>query len=77
MIAASRSISIGGRILAACDAFDAITSKRAYREPLSPEDTVALLGRHVGGLLDPAVYEALATVVGRRQTLTFIDDVHA
>ncbi len=74
---AGESISIGGRILAACDAFDAITSKRAYREPLSPEDTVALLGRHVGGLLDPKVYEALTTVVGRRQTLTFIDDGHA
>ena len=74
---AADSISIGGRILAACDAFDAITSKRAYRDPLSPADTVALLGRHVGGLLDPSVYEALATVVGRGQSLTFIDDVHA
>ena len=74
---AGESITIGGRILAACDAFDAITSKRAYRDPLSPEDTVALLGRHVGGLLDPRIYEALTTVVGRRQTLVFIDDLHA
>ena len=74
---AGESITIGGRILAACDAFDAITSKRAYRDPLTPEDTVALLSRHVGGLLDPRIYEALTTVVGRRQTLVFIDDLHA
>lgn len=74
---AGEAISIGGRILVACDAFDAITSKRAYRDPLSPEDTVTLLGRHVGGLLDPGIYEALTTVVGRRQTLVFIDDLHA
>src|SRR6185312_1236651 len=35
-----QAISIGGRILAAADAFDALTSRRAYREPLSPRETV-------------------------------------
>lgn len=66
-------ISLGGRILAAADAFDALTSQRAYREPISAEDTVAYLKAHVGRLLDPAVYEALTTSVGKRRTLTFID----
>jgi cyclic di-GMP phosphodiesterase len=66
-------ISIGGRILAAADAFDALTSKRAYREPMQPEETIQFLEGHVGRLLDPDVYAALRRVVSRRKTLTFID----
>lgn len=66
-------ISIGGRILAAADAFDALTSQRAYREPIATEDTVAYLGGHVGRLLDPEVYDALSAAVKKRKTLTFID----
>jgi cyclic di-GMP phosphodiesterase len=66
-------ISIGGRVLAAADAFDALTSKRAYREPMEPNQTIEFLREHVGRLLDPEVFKALETVVGRRQTLTFID----
>jgi putative two-component system response regulator len=66
-------ISVGGRILAACDAFDALTSQRAYREPMAPEETIKFLEGHVGRLLDPEVYAALRRVVSRRKTLTFID----
>jgi putative two-component system response regulator len=66
-------ISIGGRILAAADAFDALTSRRAYREPMSPEDTVEFLSKHVGRLLDPDVFAAMRTVVSRKRTLVFID----
>ena len=71
------AISIGGRILAAADAFDALTSKRAYREPMTPAATIDLLGNLVGRLLDPGVYAALRSVVERRKTLVFIDDVHS
>ena len=66
-------ISIGGRILAAADAFDAVTSRRAYREALTAEIAVDYLESHVGKLLDPAIYRALRTVVERRQALEFID----
>jgi len=66
-------ITIGGRILAAADAFDALTSKRAYREPMTPEETIEFLGKHVGKLLDPKIYEAMRVLVERRSTLTFID----
>ena len=64
---------MGGRILAACDAFDALTSKRAYREPMQPEETIKFLEGHVGRLLDPDVYAALQRVVSRRKSLVFID----
>jgi putative two-component system response regulator len=68
------SISIGGRILAAADAFDALTSRRAYREPQPARDVVEYLRTHVGSLLDPRVYDALRTVVLGQKSLSFIDD---
>jgi putative two-component system response regulator len=75
---AGDQITIGGRILAACDAFDAITSRRAYREAMDPAETIAYLeNNEVGRLLDPDVFTALKKVVLRRKTLTFIDDIHA
>jgi response regulator RpfG family c-di-GMP phosphodiesterase len=72
------AISLGGRILAAADAFTALTSRRAYRDSMSHADTVTYLGAQSGVLLDPAVYEALRTVVLRGQavSLSFIDELH-
>jgi putative two-component system response regulator len=66
-------ITIGGRILAACDAYDALTSRRAFREAMSSVDTLTHLEKYVGTLLDPQVYNALYRIVSRRKTLTFID----
>jgi putative nucleotidyltransferase with HDIG domain len=72
------AITIGGRILAAADAFDAVTSHRAYREPVSPREALSYLESHVGGLLDPHVYEVLTSVLRGRKTLafSFIDNTH-
>jgi putative two-component system response regulator len=70
-------ISIGGRILTACDAFDAMTSRRAFREAFDEKETIEQLQAEVGRLLDPVVFAALEKVVARRMTLTFIDDRHA
>lgn len=67
------NISLGGRILAAADAFDALTSKRAYRDPMGAEETIHFLQAHSGRLLDPTVYIALASVVARHKTLVYID----
>lgn len=60
---AGEDISIGGRVLTAADAFDALTSKRAYREPMSSSETLHYLRTQVGRLLQPAVYAALVAVV--------------
>lgn len=70
-------ITIGGRILAACDAFDAITSRRAFREAKDAVETITYLEGYVGRLLDPEVFTALKQIVLRRKTLTFIDERHA
>jgi len=71
-------ISIGGRILVGCDAFDALTSKRAYRDPMSEQETVNYLGTLTGRLLDDEIFGAMRSVVLRRKSrLIFIDDIHA
>jgi putative two-component system response regulator len=73
---AGEAISIGGRILTAADAFDALTSRRAYREPMLPAQVIEMLeAREVGRLLDPRVFEVLREVTLERgaPVLTFID----
>jgi putative two-component system response regulator len=67
------AISVGGRILTAADTFDALTSARAYRAPLSREDALALIARQNGKLLEPDMYDALVRVAGRPQSLVFLD----
>jgi putative two-component system response regulator len=62
----AEEITLGGRILAGADAFDALTSKRAYRDPMTAQDTLQYLGTVGGGLLDPQVVRALTVVVRRR-----------
>lgn len=66
-------ISIGGRILSAADTYDALTSRRAWREPMSPPDAIAFLEERSGTLLDPKVFAALRANVTRRKTLSFLD----
>ena len=67
-----KQISIGGRILAAADAYDALTSGRSYQEPLQPHGTLEYLSERIGSLIDPEVFVALSNVVRRRRSLTFI-----
>jgi putative two-component system response regulator len=59
-------ITLGGRILSAADTFDALTSKRAYRDPLEPEEALRHLGSEVGSHLDEKVFRALENVILRR-----------
>jgi putative two-component system response regulator len=58
-------ISIGGRILAAADAFNALTSPRPHRAPVSPERAAAFMESLSGTLLDPQVYQALCRTLAR------------
>ena len=56
-------ISIGGRILAAADALNALTSPRPYREPMTAERAMTFLEALSGTLIDPAVFAALGRVM--------------
>lgn len=62
-------ISLGGRILAAADVYDALVSQRAWREGMSPAEAIAFLSERSGSLLDPDVFQALKGIVTRGQTL--------
>jgi putative two-component system response regulator len=74
---AGEAISLGGRVLCAADAFDAITVGRPHQRALTPDGAIAYLRQHVNTLLDPFVYEALRAVVTRGKTLPFITPVAA
>ena len=59
-------IPLGARILCAADTFDALTSKRAYRDPMAPLAALEHLRVDVGKQFDPCVYDALVRVIARR-----------
>jgi len=54
---ARREIPLGSRIIAVCDAFDAMTTDRPYREAMDAERAVAELRRCAGTQFDPEVVE--------------------
>ncbi|MEP7087806.1 MAG: HD domain-containing phosphohydrolase [Gemmatimonadota bacterium] len=64
---AGEAISLGGRIIAACDAFDALTSPRPYRNAVSAPAAVTQIESHAGTLFDPAVVVALGAVIAQRE----------
>jgi HD-GYP domain-containing protein (c-di-GMP phosphodiesterase class II) len=57
------AIPLGARIVAVCDAFDAMTSERTYRDPVTVEDAVAELRRSAGTQFDPEVVNAFCTEI--------------
>ncbi len=60
---AGPDIPVSARIIAACDAFTAMTAARPYRAALSTEEALAELERFAGTQFDPAVVAALAAHV--------------
>lgn len=59
---AREQIPLGARIVAVCDAYDAMTSERPYQARLTHRDALAELRRCAGRQFDPAVVEALCAV---------------
>ncbi len=53
-------IPLGARIIFVADAYDAMTSERAYRGALTQHDAIAELERCAGTQFDPAVVKALS-----------------
>jgi len=57
---AGEEIPLGSRIIFVCDAFDAMTEERPYREPVSPAKALAELRRGAGTQFDPHLVELFA-----------------
>ena len=71
-------IYLGARIVAVCDVFEGVTSKRPYRGPMKPKEVIALLEEEAGPKLDAECVEAFLKIyreadykkgeVGRRRS---------
>jgi len=61
-------IPFGARVIAVCDAFDAMTAERPYRSrKLTPDEALAELHRCAGTQFDPAVVAAFVEVLAERE----------
>ena len=58
-----KEIPILGRILAVCDSFDAMVSRRVYKEKLSVEYAIGELENGKGTQFDPDVAQAFIELV--------------
>jgi putative two-component system response regulator len=72
---AGERIPLGGRIIAAVEIYDALTTSRPYQEKMAPEIAVERMRDLVGTALDPAVHRALEAVVSQRLALVYLDDL--
>ena len=60
-------IPLGARVVAICDAFDAMTTDRPYRQPVAEEEAILELRRCAGTQFDPMVVEAFCKVIARER----------
>ena len=68
------AIPVGARVVCTAEVYDALSTSRAYQEKLGPEQAIDRMADLSGTVLDPKVYDALRTIVGRRGTLVFLDE---
>jgi diguanylate cyclase (GGDEF)-like protein len=59
-------IPLGARIIFVADAYDAMTSERVYRKPLTPAEALEELERCAGTQFDPTVVDAFSEELGVR-----------
>jgi len=52
---AREEIPLGARLVAVCDTFDALTSRRPYRRAIGFPEALSLLDREAGSQLDPGL----------------------
>jgi putative nucleotidyltransferase with HDIG domain len=64
-----KAIPLGARIVAVCDAFDAMLSHRPWRPAMSTEAALAELHRAAGTQFDPTVVDAFDAVIDERSRL--------
>jgi HD-GYP domain-containing protein (c-di-GMP phosphodiesterase class II) len=60
-------IPLGARVVAVCDAFDAMTTDRPYRDTISEAEAIEELRRCAGTQFDPLVVDAFCRVISRER----------
>ncbi|MFW5769825.1 MAG: HD domain-containing phosphohydrolase [Spirochaetota bacterium] len=73
------SIPLAGRIVAIADVFDALSSKRPYKEPFSIEKTFSIIRESSGSHLDPEVVDTFFKISDEIQDIrnTYKDNGHS
>lgn len=66
-----QEISLGARIVSVADAFDAMTSMRAYRPTISLKDAVNEMRRCRGSQFDPEITDVLIEMVCKKELPEF------
>jgi two-component system cell cycle response regulator len=66
---AGDAIPLGARVIAICDAFDAMISRRAYSSPKTTDQALAELRRCAGKQFDPAIVTVFEQVMAKRAQL--------
>jgi diguanylate cyclase (GGDEF)-like protein len=62
-------IETGASIIAICDAYDAMTNHRVYRDPMSPKAALDELRRCAGTQFEPTMVEMFCATIERREEL--------
>jgi putative nucleotidyltransferase with HDIG domain len=62
---AGKAISLGGRIFAVADSFDALTSNRPYRQALNREYAIEMIKQGCGSQYDPDIVRAFLEVMAQ------------
>ena len=70
----AQTIPIGARILAIVDCYDALTSERPYREPMSHGRAVDLIVARRATMYDPAILDVFVRVVQRLRSSDAVRD---
>jgi diguanylate cyclase (GGDEF)-like protein/putative nucleotidyltransferase with HDIG domain len=65
----AEEIPLGARILSVVDCYDALTSDRPYRRPLTKEEALAYIRSESGTSYDPRVVDALVENLDRMEAL--------
>ncbi len=58
-----KDIPLAGRIVAIADVFDALTSKRPYKEPFSVEKSIDIIKQGRGNHFDPEVTDSFLSII--------------
>ena len=74
---AGTEIPLGSRIIAVCDAFDAMTSDRIYRPSIDVDAALDELKRHAGTQFDATIVDAFCDVISPHDNAAAQADLRA
>jgi putative two-component system response regulator len=72
---AGTAIPVSGRLMAVADVYDALISRRVYKDPYSHEDAIAYIVANRGKHFDPDVADACQSIAERFRSIAaeFVD----